>query len=100
MIDMKTAGVREVKDRLSEFIRMVRNGEHVLITDRGEVVAMLGPPGPAFEEAEFPRLEQMIREGRATRGAPNRPGLYPLQPKRVTHEQLMRLLDEERSDRV
>ena len=71
---MRTAGVREVKDRLSEFLRLVKSGEQVLITDRGEVVAMLGPPGPAFEQAEFPRLEQMIREGRATRGCPEAPG--------------------------
>ena len=76
MMVMRTAGVREVKDRLSEFLRLVKSGEQVLITDRGEVVAMLGPPGPAFEDAEFPRLEQMIREGRATRAAPKRPGTY------------------------
>ena len=97
---MRTAGVREVKDRLSEFLRLVKSGEQVLITDRGEVVAMLGPPGPAFEQAEFPRLEQLIREGRATRGGKNRPELYPPQPTRITRAELERLLDEERSDRV
>jgi antitoxin (DNA-binding transcriptional repressor) of toxin-antitoxin stability system len=97
---MRTAGVRELKDRLSEYLRLVKSGERVLITDRGEVVAMLGPPGPAFEDAEFPRLEQMIREGRATRGGRNRPELYPLQPTRITPEEFERLLDEERSDRV
>ena len=31
---MRTAGVREVKDRLSEFLRLVKSGEQVLITDR------------------------------------------------------------------
>jgi antitoxin (DNA-binding transcriptional repressor) of toxin-antitoxin stability system len=97
---MRTAGVREVKDRLSEFIRLAKSGEQVLITDRGEVVAMLGPAGPLFEEAEFPLLEQMAREGRATRGGKNRPELYPRQPTRITREALERLLDEERSDRV
>ena len=64
---MRTAGIREVKDRLSEFVRLAREGEQVLITDRGEVVAMLGPPGPAFEETKYPLLELMIRQGRATR---------------------------------
>ncbi len=97
---MRTAGVREVKDRLSEFLRLVKGGEQVLITDRGEVVAMLGPPGPAFEEAEFPLLERMVREGRATRGGRNRPELYPPQPRRITRAELERVLDEERSDRV
>ena len=99
-MDMRTAGVREVKDRLSEFLRMVKNGEQVLITDRGEVVAMLGPPGPAFEEAEFPRLELMIREGRATRGGKNRPDLYaPTSAPGISREDFERLLDEERADR-
>jgi antitoxin (DNA-binding transcriptional repressor) of toxin-antitoxin stability system len=97
---VKTAGVREVKDRLSEFLRLVKSGEQILITDRGEVVAMLGPPGPAFEPAEFPLLEIMVREGRVTRGGRNRPELYPQQPSRITRTELERLLDEERSDRV
>lgn len=97
---MRSAGVREVKDKLSEFLRLVRSGEQVLITDRGEVVAMLGPPGPAFEQAEFPLLELMIREGRASRGGRNRPELYPPQPPRITRAELERLLEEERSDRV
>jgi prevent-host-death family protein len=97
---MITAGVREVKDRLSEFLRLVKSGEEILITDRGEVVARLGPPGPAFEESEYPLLELMIRQGRATRGGPNSPSLYPPQPSRITREELERVLEEERSDRI
>ena len=38
---MKTVGVRELKNRLSEYLREVRSGESVLITDRGEVIAEL-----------------------------------------------------------
>ena len=38
---MKTAGIRELKNRLSEYIREVRAGECVLVTDRGEVIAEL-----------------------------------------------------------
>jgi antitoxin (DNA-binding transcriptional repressor) of toxin-antitoxin stability system len=97
---MRTAGVREVKDRLSEFLRLVRAGEQVLITDRGEVVAMLGPPGAAFDQGDYPLLEVMIRQGRATRAAPNRADLYaPTNAPGISREDLMRLLDEERADR-
>jgi prevent-host-death family protein len=96
---VRTAGVRELKDRLSEYLRLVRAGEEILITDRGEVVARLSPPETTFERSEFPLLEKMIREGRATRGAPNRPDLYPLQPRRISRQELERLLDEERADR-
>jgi len=43
---MKAVGVRELKDRLSEYLRLVRNGEEILVTDRGEVVAELRQPSP------------------------------------------------------
>jgi antitoxin (DNA-binding transcriptional repressor) of toxin-antitoxin stability system len=41
---MYATGVRELKAKLSEFIRRARAGETVLVTDRGRVVAELGPP--------------------------------------------------------
>src|SRR5687767_4781168 len=46
----RTAGVREAKARLSEFLRRVEAGKTVLITDRGAVVAELrSPGGPAVD---------------------------------------------------
>lgn len=50
---MKTVGIRELKNRLSEYLRDVRSGEGVLVTDRGRVVAELTPPG---QEAAHPDL--------------------------------------------
>ena len=44
---MKQVGLRELKNRLSEYVRLVRAGEHVQVTDRGQVVAELVPPTPA-----------------------------------------------------
>ena len=32
---MKTVGVRELKNRLSEYLREARRGEHLPVTDRG-----------------------------------------------------------------
>jgi antitoxin (DNA-binding transcriptional repressor) of toxin-antitoxin stability system len=43
---MKQVAIRELKDHLSEYLLHVRDGEVVLVTDRGEVVAEL-PPGTA-----------------------------------------------------
>lgn len=40
---MKAVGVKELKARLSEYIRLVRAGETILVTDRDEVVAELRP---------------------------------------------------------
>src|ERR1700687_1247152 len=40
---MKSVGVKQLKSRLSEYLRLVRSGETVLVTDRDEVVAELRP---------------------------------------------------------
>lgn len=40
---MKAVGVKVLKARLSEFLRLVKAGETVLVTERDEVVAELSP---------------------------------------------------------
>jgi len=35
-----------LKRRLSEYVRQVRSGQGVLVTNHGEVVAELNPPDP------------------------------------------------------
>jgi prevent-host-death family protein len=42
---MKTMGIREFKNRLSEVVRGVEAGEHILVSDRGTVVAELSLRG-------------------------------------------------------
>ena len=70
---MKSVGVRELKNRLSEYIRQVRAGESVLVTDRGEVVAELAPPGQGTADASVPHgLLALSKRGLATIGAPPR----------------------------
>ena len=43
MYHMTTVGVRELRQRASELLRLVEQGETVEITDRGRPVALLGP---------------------------------------------------------
>ena len=51
----KTVGIRELKNRLSEFIQGVaRSGQEVLITDRGRVVARLTTVLPRVSTAREP----------------------------------------------
>ena len=99
---MKSVGLRELKARLSFYIRQVRAGRHVLITHRGEVVAELSPPGESPETAGTvpAALAAMARRGLVTlaarrKGAPAKdvyPELRPvLPPGRVAE-----LLDDER----
>lgn len=75
---MKTVGVRELKNRLSEYIRQVRAGEAVLVTDRGHVVAELAAPGQGATDASVPPgLLALARRNLVTIGAPVDGDLYP-----------------------
>lgn len=43
---MKVVGIKQLKARLSEYLREVRRGEVYLVTDRDQVVAELRPARP------------------------------------------------------
>jgi len=43
---MRSVGLKVLKNKLSEYVRLAAAGETVLVTDRDRVVAELGPPGP------------------------------------------------------
>jgi antitoxin (DNA-binding transcriptional repressor) of toxin-antitoxin stability system len=93
--------LRELKNRLSEYIRQVRAGEGVLVTDRGEVVAELAPPGQGAVDPTVPAgLVSLARRGLVTLGAPGDSGAYPSLPRRRGKKRTSaQLLDEERGDR-
>jgi len=40
---MKAVGVKQLKARLSEYLRLTKAGETILVTERDEVVAELRP---------------------------------------------------------
>jgi prevent-host-death family protein len=64
-----SVGVRELRNGLSSYLRRVRRGETMLVTDRGRPVARIVPP-------DMPeRLMRAIREGRVI--PPNRPWSGP-----------------------
>ncbi len=97
---MKVVGIRELKNRLSEYIRLVRTGERVIITDRGDVVAELRPPDEsAVDETAYPGLMALVRQGKARLGACNDPNLYPSRPLRTPSGTAAQLLNEERGER-
>lgn len=95
---MKTTGIRELKNRLSEYIHLVRAGEQVLVTDRGQLVAVIRQPGSADD---FPQsvLHDLARQGKARLGAPNKAALYPALQPLLKDEEVLSLLDEERGER-
>lgn len=97
---MKSVGVRELKNRLSEYLRDVRAGERVLVTDRGEVVAELAPPGHSHEPGVPAALLGLARRGLVTLGASGDTALYPALPRRRRRKRTAsQLLDDERGTR-
>src|SRR4051794_22262429 len=62
-VHMADVGIRELKQRLSEYLDRAERGEVLRVTDRGRPKAILGPvPGRA-------RVEAGIRDGWITPGA-------------------------------
>jgi antitoxin (DNA-binding transcriptional repressor) of toxin-antitoxin stability system len=98
---MKTVGVRELKNRLSEYVRQAKSGEGVLVTDRGQVVAELAPPGHGATDAAIPSgLLALARRNLLVIGAPAEKALYPALPRtRRRRRAAADLLRDERGDR-
>ena len=97
---MKVVGIRELKNRLSEYIRDVRRGDSVLITDRGEVVAEIGPPGHRVASSHHPPgLEALARRGLATLSQKNDGRAYRQFRRALKPGRAAALLAEERGNR-
>ena len=97
---MKAVGLRELKNRLSQYIREVQDGESVLVTDRGEVVAELGPPGHTAPGPDIPRgLRTLAGRGLATLGQPNDRRVYRRLCPALKAGRAAALLAAERGDR-
>jgi prevent-host-death family protein len=96
---MKAVGLKTLKNRLSEYVRMAAGGETVLITDRERVVAELVPPretrSPLLSDA---LLAEAVRKGWITPAVARRrvpPRNLPVAPL----EEILRQLDHDRQDR-
>jgi antitoxin (DNA-binding transcriptional repressor) of toxin-antitoxin stability system len=96
---MKAVAVKELKNRLSSYLREVRSGEVVLVTDRGQVIAELrqptrGTPLGAHDQA----IERLCAQGVLIAGLPQDARAYRRSPLRrpvVSGD----LLDAERGER-
>lgn len=44
LVGMRIVGIKDLKNQLSEYVRVAAAGETVLVTDRNRVVAELVPP--------------------------------------------------------
>lgn len=57
---METVGIRELKKNLSEYLRSVKAGKKVIITDRKKEIAVIVPFTKIDDQG---KILQLVREG-------------------------------------
>ena len=97
---MRSVGLKVLKNKLSEYVRLAAGGVTVLVTDRDRVVAELVPPqaGRQLLLTDDELIRKGVREGWLT---PARipPGDPPPRKPIMPFDELMRDLDRDREDR-
>jgi prevent-host-death family protein len=96
---MRAVGLKVLKNKLSEYVRLAERGETVLVTDRDRVVAEIVPPdksrSPLLADA---LLADAMRQGLITPPALPSTDVPPRKPV-MSFRQLKRELDQDRSER-
>jgi prevent-host-death family protein len=88
----ESVGIAELRQNLSLYLRRVKEGERLVVTDRNRPVAEIGPAANTG-----PDLDRLIAEGRVS--APMRSGLPEPLELSGNPQALSEALDEIRGDR-
>lgn len=89
-------GARELKNRLGAYLREVREGSTIIVTEGGEPVAELRP-FPKGGSGERARLEELVARGILTRTS--RKPLEDFRPIRLVGRPLSEAVVEARKER-
>jgi len=96
---VRAVGLKILKNRLSEYVRVAASGETVLVTDRDRVVAELGPPRPERAPAVADALlADVVRHGWLTPPLMPASGIPPRAPV-ISLKVLLEELAHDRADR-
>jgi antitoxin (DNA-binding transcriptional repressor) of toxin-antitoxin stability system len=96
---MRAVGLKILKNRLSEYVRLAASGETILVTDRERVVAELVPPREGRAEwTQDALLADSVRKGWLTPALGSAGGPVPHRPV-TTHSVLLDELAHDRADR-
>jgi prevent-host-death family protein len=88
---MARVGIRDLRDHLSRYLKQVKAGERVVVTERGKAIALLVPAEPA-EQLEG--LDALVREGLARWGGGKPQGAA--QPAKVRGQPVAEIVLQER----
>jgi prevent-host-death family protein len=86
-------GIRELRQDLSRYLRRVRSGERLTVTEHGRPVAVLSPWADAGH-----MLERLVAQGRLRRGNGRLLDIRPL-PRPISRDG-SEALEEQRKERL
>ena len=97
---MRAVGLKVLKNKLSEYVRLAAGGELILVTDREKVVAELGPPevarSPVVADAV---VAELVRNGIVTPARARLAGPPPRKPV-ATLDEILGWLEDTRTERL
>ncbi len=89
-------GLREANQHFSRMVKIIKQGEEVILTERGRPIAMVTPLGAGANWDM--RLERLARAGLIR--LPGQPGrIGPAKPVRARGKPASQILSEERDER-
>jgi antitoxin (DNA-binding transcriptional repressor) of toxin-antitoxin stability system len=96
---MRTVGLKILKSKLGEYVRLAKGGETVLVTDQDEVVAELGPPRQPRGNRNEPVIAAGVAEGWLTPARIRGAGPPPRPEPTTNLPELLEELTRDREDR-
>lgn len=77
-------GIRELKTRLSKYLKDVKKGGEIMVSERGKVVARITPVMPQLEQSRLQSLLlKLSREGKIILPGSYKPPSHPKFRKKV-----------------
>jgi len=93
----QSVGIRDLKSRLTHYLRLVKEGEKFVVTDRGKPIASIRPlDGTETQAAIEERLADLAKQGRIR--LPLKKGRFNLKtpPIKVKGKPLSQIIIEDR----
>jgi len=80
---MTKVGIRELKNRLSRYIRLAKQGQTIVVTERGEEAARIVPPAGTQQKAQTVDdiLKRLAAEGHLRLGTGKFEDFKPIKTK-------------------
>jgi len=92
---VSTVGIKELKNRLTQYLRRTKNGQEVVVTERGKPIALIKPIQSVERTASLEaRLASLAAEGLVT--LPTQKPLKKLRLIKVSGPALSKTILEER----